>query len=75
MKQYPEIKLEINGHTDNVGKADFNQTLSEKRAGSVVSALTKKGIDASRLMSNGYGFDQPIADNNTAAGRAKNRRV
>lgn len=75
MKQYPEIKLEINGHTDNVGKAAFNQTLSEKRAASVVSALTKKGIDASRLTSNGYGLDQPIADNSTAAGRTKNRRV
>lgn len=75
MKQYPEIKLEINGHTDNVGKADYNQKLSENRAAAVVTALKKKGIDESRLTSNGYGFDRPIADNGTAAGRAQNRRV
>jgi outer membrane protein OmpA-like peptidoglycan-associated protein len=75
MKQYPEMKLQIDGHTDNVGKPEANQVLSEKRAASVVAALTKKGVSADRLTSAGHGLDSPIADNTTADGRAKNRRV
>jgi OmpA-OmpF porin, OOP family len=69
------LKLSIEGHTDNVGKADYNQTLSEKRAASVKQYLVAKGIDDARISSIGYGMDKPIADNKTAAGRSKNRRV
>lgn len=75
MNQYKEITLEIAGHTDNVGKAASNQVLSEKRAEAVKAALIKRGIASDRLTSVGYGMDQPIEDNTTAAGRARNRRV
>lgn len=75
MNDNPDLKLDISGHTDNTGDAAKNQTLSENRAKSVLDYLVKKGVDASRITSAGYGQDQPIADNNTAAGRAKNRRV
>jgi len=69
------MKLAIDGHTDNVGKPDKNQVLSEARAAAVKKYLVSKGIDESRLTSAGHGADEPIADNKTAAGRAKNRRV
>jgi len=70
-----DLKLDISGHTDNTGKADKNQVLSESRAKSVYDYLLKKGVDEARLRSTGLGQDQPIADNKTAAGRSKNRRV
>ncbi|HEX2608589.1 MAG TPA: OmpA family protein [Flavisolibacter sp.] len=70
-----DLKLSIEGHTDNVGKADFNKDLSDKRANSVRTYLVGKGIDEARLTAIGFGLEQPIADNKTAAGRAKNRRV
>jgi outer membrane protein OmpA-like peptidoglycan-associated protein len=69
------LKLEIQGHTDNVGNDAYNQTLSEARAASVVAWLTQHGIAASRLTAKGYGKSAPIADNATDAGRARNRRV
>jgi outer membrane protein OmpA-like peptidoglycan-associated protein len=69
------LKLEIQGHTDNVGNDAYNQTLSEARALSVVAWLTQHGIAATRLTAKGYGKTKPIADNGTDAGRAKNRRV
>ncbi|MES2880782.1 MAG: OmpA family protein, partial [Bacteroidota bacterium] len=69
------LKLSIEGHTDNVGKPDYNMTLSDNRANSVKQYLLKKGIDESRLVSQGFGLTQPVATNKTAAGRAKNRRV
>ena len=75
MKKSPSLKLEIQGHTDNVGGDAYNQTLSEARAKAVVAWLTGHGIAASRLTSKGYGKTKPIADNSTDAGRAKNRRV
>jgi len=75
MKENPEYNLEINGHTDNVGDPAKNQVLSEKRAASVRKYLTDKGVESSRMVSHGYGDTQPIADNKTAAGRTKNRRV
>jgi outer membrane protein OmpA-like peptidoglycan-associated protein len=75
MSEDANLKLDIEGHTDNTGKADKNQVLSENRAKSVYDYLVKKGVDASRLKSAGYGQDQPIADNKTAAGRTQNRRV
>jgi OOP family OmpA-OmpF porin len=68
-------KLNIDGHTDNTGKPDKNQSLSESRAASVKAYLVSKGINESRLTSTGYGQDKPISDNKTAAGRAQNRRV
>ncbi|HRI25135.1 MAG TPA: OmpA family protein, partial [Ferruginibacter sp.] len=75
LKENPTYNVNIDGHTDNTGKADKNQTLSESRAASVKAYLVSKGIDESRLTSTGYGQDKPVADNKTAAGRAKNRRV
>ncbi len=71
----PTIRLEISGHTDNVGSYRVNQKLSESRAKSVVEYLVTKGVGSSRLEFKGYAFNQPIADNNTADGRAQNRRV
>jgi OOP family OmpA-OmpF porin len=75
MAEDKDLKLSIEGHTDNVGKDDYNQKLSEDRAASVRAALLTRGVDASRIQSQGFGETKPIADNKTAAGRAKNRRV
>lgn len=75
LKDNKDLKLAVEGHTDNVGDAKANKTLSEARAKAVVAALTGKGIAASRLKSAGYGQEKPIADNSTDDGRAKNRRV
>ncbi|WP_052374621.1 OmpA family protein [Chondromyces apiculatus] len=76
LKVHPEIfKLEVAGHTDDVGGADLNRTLSQNRAQAVVTYLVSKGIDAGRLVAKGYGPDKPIADNKTNGGRQKNRRV
>lgn len=71
----PQMKVEIAGHTDNVGGADYNQKLSEARAASVQKALIDLGIKAERLAAKGYGNTKPLADNATEDGRAKNRRV
>jgi len=71
----PEMKLAIDGHTDWVGSDEFNQTLSDNRANAVKQYFISKGIDESRITSAGHGESMPIADNNSAAGRAKNRRV
>lgn len=70
-----QLRLSIEGHTDNVGTAAFNKTLSENRAKSVMNAIIAKGIDKSRLSARGWGQEKPIADNTTEEGRAKNRRV
>ena len=69
------LKVEVQGHTDNVGGDAYNQTLSEARARAVVDWLTRHGVAAARLSANGYGKTKPVADNNTDEGRAKNRRV
>ncbi|MBX9781932.1 MAG: OmpA family protein [Chitinophagaceae bacterium] len=74
LKDNPTLLLDIEGHTDNTGKPEKNQALSESRAAAVKAYLLSKGIDASRLTAAGYGQDRPVADNKTAAGRAKNRR-
>jgi outer membrane protein OmpA-like peptidoglycan-associated protein len=74
--RHPEVKqVRVEGHTDNVGGADFNQRLSEARAQSVMKYLIDKGVDPSRLRGQGFGLSRPIADNKTEDGRAKNRRV
>jgi outer membrane protein OmpA-like peptidoglycan-associated protein len=75
LQSSPELKVEVGGHTDNVGTPDSNQKLSEARAKSVVAALVGKGISADRLTAKGYGQSSPIADNRSEEGRAKNRRV
>ncbi len=75
MKNNPPLRLEIQGHTDNVGAASLNKRLSEKRALAVLRYLVKEGIDLDRLQSVGYGPDHPIASNATAKGRNLNRRV
>ena len=67
--------IEIGGHTDNAGNAQLNRTLSADRANSVKEYLTKNGIDTGRLQKKGYGANEPIADNSTAEGKAKNRRT
>ncbi len=69
------LKLDIEGHTDNTGKPAGNQVLSEKRAKAVYDYLIRKGVNADRLKSAGLGQDQPVADNKTTKGRTANRRV
>ena len=75
MKEFGDANFLVEGHTDSQGSKTLNQNLSDKRAAAVVSYLIGKGIDSSRLTSVGFGEDYPIADNNTKAGRAQNRRV
>ena len=74
-KENPSYIIEVQGHTDNVGNAEVNKNLSQKRAQAVRDYLIKAGVDSSRMTANGYGSDMPIDDNSTKAGRAKNRRV
>jgi OmpA-OmpF porin, OOP family len=75
MKGAPQLKLAIEGHTDNVGAAAANKALSESRAKSVVAAVVAGGVAANRLSAAGFGAEKPVADNRTEEGRAKNRRV
>ena len=75
LKDNTDLKISVEGHTDNVGEAKSNLRLSDDRAKSVVAALTKAGIQASRLSAAGFGQARPVADNRREEGRAKNRRV
>ncbi|ADG14830.1 outer membrane protein OmpA-like peptidoglycan-associated protein [Paraburkholderia atlantica] len=75
LQQNPEVVASVVGHTDNTGSLQYNQTLSVNRAQSVTGYLTQRGIAPQRLSATGMGPNQPIADNNTEAGRAANRRV
>ncbi|MBQ7985102.1 MAG: OmpA family protein [Bacteroidales bacterium] len=75
LNEHPNMKIELSGHTDNKGKESYNQKLSTLRAQAVYDYLTSQGIDKKRLKYKGYGATQPIADNKTDEGRAKNRRV
>jgi succinyl-CoA synthetase beta subunit len=75
LKGCAALKLEIGGHTDNVGKPESNLKLSQARAEAVMAVLVKAGIEAGRISAKGYGDTQPAADNATAEGRQKNRRV
>lgn len=75
LKQNPGLKLEVQGHTDDQGADDYNLKLSRRRAETVVTYLGLFGIDAQRLVPEGYGESKPVAPNSNADGRAKNRRV
>lgn len=75
MHANPEVMVEINAHTDNIGSDHFNQELSEKRAASVVQYLIEMGLDPAHLVPQGFGETQPVATNDTEEGRALNRRV
>lgn len=75
INQYPGTVVRVEGHTDSVGTATYNQTLSENRAQSVRSYLIQRGVAPNRVEAVGYGLTRPVADNATADGRARNRRV
>ncbi len=76
LQKNPQLKLvRVEGHTDNRGTATYNLDLSRRRAAAVLEYLVQHGVSRKRLVSAGYGFERPIADNATALGRAKNRRV
>jgi outer membrane protein OmpA-like peptidoglycan-associated protein len=72
---YPDLKLDIEGHTDSIGTDDYNQTLSEKRADGVRGYLISSGVVPDHVSAVGLGKSNPVADNNTAEGRKLNRRV
>ena len=71
----PGVRVEIAGHTDNSGSADYNRQLSERRANSVFTFLSQHGIDKKRMVPKGYGPDRPIASNDIEEGRSLNRRI
>ncbi len=75
LKTVPTMKIEVGGHTDNVGTPEANQKLSQERAQAVMAALVQRGIKADRMTAKGYGQTTPVADNRTEEGRGKNRRV
>ncbi|MET0066946.1 MAG: OmpA family protein [Candidatus Thiodiazotropha sp.] len=75
MKHYSDLVLEVQGHTDDQGDDRYNLDLSKRRAATVAEALTREGVEASRLLSRGVGETAPVADNGSRQGRAKNRRV
>jgi len=76
LKEHPDVKVIIEGHTDSTGPADYNLKLSQKRAEAVRKILIEKyGISPDRVIAKGYGETRPIAPNDTPEGRAKNRRV
>lgn len=75
LKEFDKTSVQVTGHTDNVGTFQKNQALSEKRASSVASYLSSRGVASSRLHTRGASSSEPIASNNTAAGREQNRRV
>jgi outer membrane protein OmpA-like peptidoglycan-associated protein len=73
--KYTDTRIRVTGHTDSTGSADYNYGLSDRRAQSVGNYLASRGIDQNRVITQGVGPDQPIASNDTDAGRAQNRRV
>lgn len=75
LKKYPRLRVEMQGHTDSVGSDQYNLGLSQQRANSVREFLISEGVPAERVTARGYGEAQPVADNKTAEGRARNRRV
>jgi outer membrane protein OmpA-like peptidoglycan-associated protein len=72
---YPDLRLEIEGHTDSVGSEEFNQSLSEKRAASVRDYLVDAGVPITNVIARGFGKTRPVADNTSSEGRKLNRRV
>jgi OOP family OmpA-OmpF porin len=75
LKNYPNAKFSVEGHTDSTGSAKVNQKLSEDRAAAVMNALIERGVNPENLESKGFGSTQPVASNKTAAGKAQNRRT
>ncbi len=75
LKKNPELKVEIDGHTDNIGPAAYNMNLSERRAKAIMKYFVDKGVEAERLTTKGFGLTMPAVSNDTKEGRAKNRRV
>ena len=75
LNKYDDTNILVEGHTDSSGSDEYNQTLSEKRAGSVSNLLKLQGVDGARVITMGYGESQPVADNETAYGKQQNRRV
>ncbi|MFL1513827.1 DUF4398 domain-containing protein [Pseudomonas prosekii] len=75
LQENPDRKVIVEGYTDSTGTASHNQSLSERRAGSVRTALVKMGVDPARIVVQGYGKEYPVAENTSASGRAMNRRV
>ena len=75
LAENPDRKVIVEGYTDSTGAANYNQSLSERRAGSVRMALVKMGVDPARVVAQGYGKEYPVADNSSTSGRAMNRRV
>ena len=75
MERYPKLRLEIQGHTDNIGGEEFNQKLSDARAKSVMQEMIKRGIEEKRLRGRGFGMSQPVAPNDSERNRAINRRT
>ena len=75
LKKNPEINVEIDGHTDNIGPAAYNMNLSERRAKAIMKYFVDKGVEAQQLTTKGFGLTKPAAGNDTEEGRAKNRRV
>jgi outer membrane protein OmpA-like peptidoglycan-associated protein len=75
LKEKPGYQLSVSGYTDNVGNAADNLILSHDRADNVKAYLIKQGVEEARITAEGYGLEDPIADNSTAEGRALNRRV
>ncbi|HLS83114.1 MAG TPA: OmpA family protein, partial [Arenimonas sp.] len=76
LQKYPQLRVEVAGHTDSIGTEQYNQGLSERRAAAVYNYLTNAGIGADRLVGpNGYGESRPIDTNDTREGRARNRRT
>jgi OmpA-OmpF porin, OOP family len=75
MNENKDKKVSLAGHTDSIGTEAYNLRLSERRVNSVKDYVVKKGVDTSRISGQGFGESKPIADNKTAEGRSKNRRV
>jgi hypothetical protein len=72
---YPNLRLQVEGYTDNIGSDEYNQKLSEERAGGVRDYLVSQSVQQANVTAQGYGKSDPIADNSTNSGRAQNRRV
>ena len=75
MKEHPELRALVEGHTDSIGSEAYNLRLSERRANAVADYMESQGISSSRITTKGWGKSKPVADNRTKEGRAKNRRV